>query len=420
MRKLLKNPEIAWIGIDVGNSAFATSILATLFPIFFSGVVPAEGVNLFGWTSTGLSIWGYAVSGSALTTLVASLLIGSWADRSNQRKLCFLLFSLLGASATCSLAFLDSWQSLIMGFIFANVGFAGSIVFSNSLLPFVTQEKQWDSLSLRAYGWGYISGGIILALHLLLIMKFSWFQLDSAATATRVCFFSVGIWWFLWSIPCYWTVREQGKVPAAFTLKDQWRNIVSTLKELPQRPVILWFIFAYFFANEGVQTVIAMSSPFAREALQLDQNHIIGTFLIIQIIGWPLTLGMSPLARRYGALRVFQWALAAWVLIVSYAFFMTNSVDFLILGLLVAVVLGVSQAIPRSIYARLVPRGKEAEYFSLYGLSGRSNPILGPVIFSVIADTFGSPRVAIVSLGSFFLISLILLQFVSVDRSLRD
>ncbi len=418
--KRLSKAERSWIFVDVGNSAFATSILSTLFPIYLSKLVPAEGVMLLGWKSSGLSIWGYGVSLSALGTLVMSLLVGSWADRMGMRRLCYLVASVIGAIATCFLSLLESWQALIICFMIANIGFAGSIVFSNSLLKFVTAEENWDALSLKAYAWGYISGGIMLALNLALIMKPEFWGLADAGQATRVSFFMVGIWWLLWSIPAYLKTHEtHTKSDEKLSLGYQLKQLKRTILELPKRPAILWFILAYFFMNEGVQTVIAMASPFASETLKLDQSHIIATFLIIQIVGWPLTLSMIKFSSNFGPVAVLKASMIFWILITGFAFFMTSSTHFLILGLMVAIVLGVSQAIPRSIYARLIPSGKEAEYYSLYGLSGRSNPILGPLIFSLVADLSSDGRIAIFSLASFFLLSLIPLHFVSIDRSSR-
>jgi len=416
-RARLTKAERAWIYIDVGNSAFATTVLATLFPIFFTNLIPEGGVELIpgsGVHSLAISIWGYAVSISALGTLFVSLLVGSWADRYGLRRACYLVLSLMGAAATLSLCFLESWQSLIVAFMIANVGFAGGIVFSNSLLKFVTTEGKWDSLSLKAYAWGYIAGGLMLAFNLAFIMKPSWFGLADAAAGTRLSFLLVGIWWLIWSLPAYFRIVENKESASVhkFSLFGQIKSLTKTIRELPARPVLLWFILSYFFSNEGIQTVIAMATPFAKETLQLDQTHIIGTFLIIQILGFPLTLLMTKFATRWGPIRILKAAFVFWIVIIAFAFSMTTSVHFLILGLLVAVVLGVSQAIPRSLYARLIPAGKEAEYYSLYGLSGRSNPVLGPLIFGLIADISSDSRIAILSLGIFFVLGLVPLHFV--------
>jgi len=412
----LTKAEKAWIYIDVGNSAFATTILATLFPIFFSRLVPAEGVELIsGWKSSAISIWGYGVSLSALGTLLVSLLVGSWADRYGLRRACYLILSVMGALATLSLSFLESWQALIIAFMIANVGFAGGIVFSNSLLKFVTSEDKWDALSLKAYAWGYIAGGAMLALNLAFIMKPEWWGLSGAGAGSRLSFFLVGIWWLIWSLPAYFRIQEDKEEASThkFSLFGQIKTLSQTIRELPLRPALLWFILSYFFSNEGIQTVIAMATPFAEGTLHLDQTHIIGTFLIIQILGWPLTLLMTKLSKRWGPISVLKAAFVFWILIITFAFSMTTSLHFLILGLLVAVVLGVSQAIPRSLYARLIPAGKEAEYYSLYGLSGRSNPVLGPLIFGLVADLSSDSRLAILSLGIFFVLGLIPLHFVA-------
>jgi UMF1 family MFS transporter len=413
----LTRSEKAWIYIDVANSAFATSILATLFPIFFSKQFPDEGVNLFGWVSSGLAVWGYAVSASAIGTLILSIFIGSWADRVGARRLCFLMMTLLGSVGTMALAFLTGWEQLILCFMLANIGFAGSYVFSNSLLKFATSEDRWDAISLKGFAWGYIAGGLMLALNLLLVMKWEWFGFASSDTSTRLCFLLVGIHWLLWSLPAYFRISESKEVEKErLSFFVQARSLGKTISQLPKRPMLVLFILSYFFSNEGIQTVISMASPYAEQTLGLNQIHIIGTFLVIQIVSWPLTLGMTKLSARFGAMSIFRASLAFWMMIVGFAFFMKSSLHFLILGLMVALVLGASQALPRSLYARLIPHGQEAEFYSLYGLSGRTTPILGPLLFGLVSDWSANDRWAIFSLGLFFALSLIPLYFVSIRR----
>jgi UMF1 family MFS transporter len=301
----------------------------------------------------------------------------------------------------------------------ANFGFAGSYVFSNSLLRFATTEDRWDKLSLQGFAWGNISGGLMLAFNLMLIMKPEWWGLRDAEQGTRISFFIVGAYWLLWSLPAYFRISESREVHREkLSFLHQARSLKKTILELPQRPMLLLFILAYFFSNEGIQTVISMASPFAEQTLGLDQTHIIGTFLIIQIVGWPLTLMMTRLSSKFGVMSILRASLLFWVVIVIFAFFMKTSLHFLILGLMVALVLGVSQAIPRSIYARLIPQGKEAEYYSLYGLSGRTTPILGPLAFGFVTDWSSDERWAIFSLGIFFALSLIPLHFVKISRPL--
>lgn len=301
----------------------------------------------------------------------------------------------------------------------ANIGFAASNIFYNSLLDSVAEESEWDTLSLKAFAWGYIGGGLLLALNLIMIEKFAWFGLDSKAAGSRLSFFSVGIWWLIFSIPAFFSIHElqrPGRQSFYSGLTTYFRQLSQTVKDLPKIPGLLIFIFSFALFNDGIQTVISMSSIYGKEVLNLNESVLIGTLLMIQFLGWPFTLFMIGLTRFFGSKRLLSYSLMLWVGIVAYAYFMKNATDFLLLGALVALVLGTSQALARSIYARLIPTGRQAEYFSLYALSGKMSSMLGPLVFGLIQDITNNARLSILSLGVFFILGLILLQWVSIDR----
>jgi len=416
----------AWIWVDVGNSAFATTILAAVFPQYLPSLLPEGGVQLslgpLSWQTAAISLWGYSVSFSIFVTLILSLLLGQWADHKGKRRFLFALFTLIGALATIGLGFTSDWKIALSLFILASTGFAASNVFYNSLLACVAPEKEWDSLSLKAYAWGYIAGGLVLAVNLLMIMKHEWFFLDSMAAGTRASFVMVGIWWLVWAFPAATKILETA--PESIQNARVGRSIVvrhlsqlfNLLKDIPKVPGLLFFILAFMFFNDGIQTTISMSAIFGKEVLALGEGSIIGAFLMIQIVAWPLTLGMIKLSEFFGPKRLLSFSLIIWMGISVYAFFMQTALDFWILGFAVASVLGVSQALSRSIYARLIPRGRQAEFFSLYAFSGKFSSIFGPLLFGIITDITGSARISILAIGVFFLIGLILLQLVSIDR----
>lgn len=413
--------ERSWILVDAGNSAFATTILTAVFPIYLTALVPKDGVTLnlgfISWNTSGLALWGYTVSFSALVTLFISVFLSAWADARAKRKLIFIFFTILGALGTLLLGIFRDWPSLYFSFLIANVGFAGSFVFYNSLLNFVAHDGDRDRVSLHGFAWGYISGGLMLFLNLLLIMKFEWFGLESKAAGSRLSFILCGFWWLAMSVPAMFCIHEDKNVE--LLEKSRLMLLWETIKTLPKQKALLLFILSYFFCNEGIQTVVAMSSPYGQEVLGLKQEHLIGTFLIIQFIGWPATLFMVSLTRWFGALKVYAFSILAWLAIVAYAYFMNSIYHFLALGIFVAMILGVSQALPRSIYSRLIPKGKEAEYFTLFALSGRSTPVIGPFLFAAVADGLGDPRIAIVSLATLFLIGFVSLKFVAAERLVR-
>ena len=398
-------------------------MLAAVFPQYLPSLIPAEGLRTsighYSWTSSAISIWGYTVSFSIFLTLILSLLLGAWADAAGARRIFFGLFSLVGAIATICLGFFQNWHVVLITFIIANIGFSGGNVFYNSLLPSVAKEKDWDELSLKAYAWGYISGGLMLAFNLLLILKHDWFGLSSKADGTRLSFILVGIWWLLFSLPAVLFIHERKKTDHKFqvSIRNRLKKILELFWNLPKQRMLFIFILAYALYNDGIQTVISMAAIFGKEVVQLNSSTIIGALLLIQILGWPLTLFMTKLSRRWGARNLLSTSIIIWIGIVGYAFLMKSALDFWVLGILVAIVLGASQALTRSIFTRFIPAGRHAEYFSIYALSGKFASIFGPLLFALVKDTTGNARLAILSLEILFVCGYLLLQLVSIDPS---
>jgi len=415
-----KQIQSSWIFVDVGNSAFSTTVLAAVFPQYLPSLLPAEGITIdlgfLAWKTSAISIWGYAVSLSIGLTLVLSLLIGQWADYKGHRKRMLGIFTAFGAIATILLGFTGDWFWALGFFVVANIGFSGSNVFYNALLAEVAPDSEWDDLSLKAYAWGYISGGLVLTLNLMMIMKHDWFGLSSAAAGTRASFVIVGLWWMLWTLPSLWRITESANLQSKVRLGlSSLKSIWISLRSMIYYPMALIFLISFALYNDGISTTISMAAIIGKEALQLRSETVIGTLLLIQFLGWPLTGLMIGIAKWTGAKKLLSLSLIIWLGIIIYASIMETAFDFWILGAAVAVVLGVSQALSRSIFTRLIPEGRQSEYFSLYALSGKFCSILGPLVFGLVRDMTGNVRWSILSLAAFFALGLVLLQFVSID-----
>ncbi len=407
--------------MDVGNSAFATTILAALFPIYLPSLLPKEGIQFalgsWIWQSSALSLWAYTVSGSLFITFIISPVLGAWADRGGHRKKLFSWFTFLGATSTILLSICSSWKAALFFFVLGNIGFSGSTIFYNSLLTQVAAEKDWHKISLRGFAWGYIGGGVLLAINLLTILKYDWWGLASREAGVKVSFFCVGLWWMIFSFPAILWIKEN-----EVTINLKWSEALKsfhelwrTLKGLISKRNLLLFMLSYALFNDGIQTVISMASLFGKEVLALNEETLIGTLLLIQFLGLPFTLSMNFLTRHIGAKRVLMISLFIWIGILAYAYRMTTALDFWVLGILVAFVLGVSQSLPRSIFASLIPKNKQAEYFSFYALSGKMTSVLGPLFFGIVKDAFGDARISIAAMGLFFILGVLLLSFVSID-----
>jgi len=414
----------SWVSIDIGNSAFATTILAALFPVYLPSLMPAEGleVSLFGyhWHTTAISIWGYSVSLSLLIALFLTPLLGAWADRGKHRKLLLGISALLGATATAGLFFCDRWETAMMTFVIANIGFAANNIFYNSLLPDVGEESEWHSLSLKGFAWGYVGGGVLLAINLLMVMKYEWFGWASKKEGVQWSFLSVSIWWLLFTIPPLLFIKEKLALKAneiakasEHPLRSIWNTFLSVLKNKN----LLIFMLSFALYNDGIQTVISMASIFGKQILSLPEDTLIGTLLMIQFLGLPFTLLMTKAGDKFGIKKTLTASIVFWVAIVAYAYYMKSAGDFWILGVMVAIVLGVSQALPRSIYALLIPKGRQAEYFSFFALSGKMTSIMGPTLFGVVRDMTGEVRLSILALGILFVLGLAGLAFVKIPRA---
>ncbi len=410
----------SWILIDFANSAFATTILAAVFPVYLPSLLPKEGIQFqigsLSWTSTAMSLWAYTVSFSILITLLISPLLGAWADQSARKLRVLGIFTMIGALATIGLGWCADWKSALLTFVVANVGFTASNVFYNALISSAAEEKDWHKVSLQGFAWGYIGGGILLAFNLLMIMKHEWFGWPSKQQGLEWSFVSVGIWWIIFTLPALFILKEDPPEVEA-TPRALFRRVFDlwkTIKSIPQIPYMLIFMLSFAFYNDAIQTIIAMASIFGKEVLALSESTLIGTLLMIQFLGLPFTLLMDPLEKKFGAKRVLMCSLCFWFVIVFFAYRMTNPSEFWILGVLVALVLGVSQSLSRSIFASMIPRRRQGEFFSFFALSGKMTSIMGPLLFGFVRDATGNPRLSILSLGVLFLLGIILLFFVKV------
>ncbi|APG25994.1 MFS transporter [Syntrophotalea acetylenica] len=418
----LRRARFGWCMYDWANSAFATVILAAVLPVYFVSLVPPQGVVLpiIGGPLTPTALWSYAVAGSMILVALAAPGLGALADRTGRRKLWLALLSVAGSFATCLLALAGPERYLLAAglFMLANACFAAANVFYNAFLPALAQGREMDRLSAQGFALGYIGGGLMLLLTFVLIRSPGLVGLTSPAQATRLGFFLTGLWWLLFSLPTFLFLREDMVPPtrsnAGFQLGlRSWWNV---WKELLNYPDLLRFLLAYLFFNDGIQTIIAVAAIFGKDELGLGTTTILACFLMIQFIAMPGSLLFSRIANRHGAKNAVLLSLLCFLGITLYAFRMQQAWQFWVMGVAVALILGGSQAISRSLYGSLLPAGKYAEFYSFYAVSGKFASILGPFSFGLLAQLTGSNRLAILGLGLFFLAGIVLLLTVNVSR----
>ncbi len=436
-----KREIFGWAMYDWANSAFSTTI-GTVFlgPYLASlaagaAVANADGMaRFFGIPVAPDSFFPYAVSFSVLLQVLFLPILGAIADYSHRRKQMMQIFAISGATATIGLFLVtDSlwWLGGVL-FIIANLCFGAAIVFYNAYLPDIASEDQRDRVS--SYGWamGYLGGGLLLLLNLIFYQMHESLGVPTGL-AIRINLASAGLWWLGFSFITWARLRTRHasrQLPEGKTyLKVGFSQLRHTLKEIKNFPETLRYLLAYFLYNDGIQTVIAVSATFAaaplvRGGLELDQGTLTMVILMIQFVAFGGALFWGKLAKWVGAKRSIIISLVIWSGVVIYAFGGmkgdTRVLEFWILGAFIALVMGGSQAISRSLFAQMIPEGQEAEYYSFYEVSERGTSWIGPFLFGLMNQAFGSLRPAILSLIFFFVVGLIILPFVNVDKAIAD
>jgi UMF1 family MFS transporter len=409
--------ERAWCLYDWANSAFATVILSAVLPVYFAAIAPPGGIVLGGRTIPATAVWGYTVAASMLLVAIVAPTLGNLADRHAVKKRLLILCASAGACATAllSLAGDGDWLLAAGLFLVANIGFAAGNIFYNAFLTDLAGGVEADRLSSRAYAWGYLGGGFALALVFLLIEGHTWFGLPGKGAATRLGFLLTGAWWLLFALPAFLRLKEGPVRLDAHRLQTP-ADYLRLARELAGYPDLLRFLLAFILYNDGIQTIIAIAAIFASAELSLSTGTILGCYLMIQFLAMPATLLTARLATRWGARRTVLSTLVVFAVITVYAATMRSALEFWGLGLLVALVLGGSQALSRSLYAGLVPPQRSAEFFSFFAISSKFASILGPLLFALLIDLTGSNRLAILALSVFFIAGLWLLAGVDVER----
>lgn len=430
-----------WAMYDWANSAFSTTIGTVFLGPFVAGLArtaaEAAGtstVSFLGIPVAPDSFLPYCISFSVGMQVLFLPILGAIADYSHLRKTMMQIFATIGAIATILMFFITGglwWLGGVL-FVVANLAFGAAMVFYNAYLPNIASEGERDRVS--SYGWamGYLGGGILLALNL----AFFTFSEDLGVPeelAVRINLASAGIWWLGFSFLTWSRLRPRHaarQLPAGENYASiGFKQLRKTFSEVKHFPETLKFLLAYFLYNDGIQTVIAVASIFAaapliQGGLELEQSTLIAVILMIQFVAFFGALFWGKLAGWIGAKQSVVVSLVIWSAVVIYAYGglkgPTATTQFFILGVFIALVMGGSQAISRSLFAQMIPNGKEAEFFSFYEISERGTSWVGPLVFGLANQIFGNLRIAILSLIFFFIMGLILLPFVNVHKAIAD
>jgi len=415
------NAWFGWCLYDWANSAFATVILAAVLPVYFVHLVPEGGAYVL-WSPNPVPasvLWGYGVSLSMLLVAGAAPILGALGDRGGKHHYWLSLFAFLGAACTASMFWAHQgryWLAIGL-FIAANFAFAAANIYYNALLPVLARnEQEMDRLSARGFALGYVGGGTALFVVIMFISFPGLFGLGGADVATRAGFVFTGLWWLLFTIPAIWLLQGVRAPKREQTFPSGLRGYGRILREVTAHPDLLRFLIAFLLYNDGIQAIIALSAVFAKDVLNLPRESVIGCFLMVQFMAMPGALVCGWMSGKYGSKRVILLTLALFMGATGFAATITTSWQFWMLGFVVALILGGSQAASRSLYASLVPAGRNAEFFGFYAISAKFASILGPFLFALLADLTGSPRLSILILIAFFACGALVLATVNPER----
>ena len=431
-RKWLGNREqVGWYFYDWANSAFSTTVVSVFLGPYLTSVTKAaadaEGfVHPLGLTIRADAFFPFMVSLSVLLQVLILPIIGAVADFTHLKKRIMGVFAYVGAIATLLLYFVSGGAYLLGGalFLLANVSFGAAMVCYNAFLPDIAEPDERDKVSSIGWALGYLGGGLLLALNLVFYSSHESLGVSST-DAVRISLASAGLWWALFTlIPLATLVNRQPRqqLPQGERyLTVGFKQLGNTLRKLPGYPQTLLFLVAYLLYNDGVQTVIAMSAQFGSEELGMSTDALIQLILMVQFVAFFGALAFGVVARWIGAKRAIMVSLVIWLGVTVYTYTLLQTAgQFFVMGAVIALVLGGSQALSRSLYSQMIPRGQETEYFSLYEISERGTSWLGPLVFALTIQFSGSYRLAVLSVGSFFVLGLILLPLVNVRRAIEE
>jgi UMF1 family MFS transporter len=396
----------SWIAYDAGNSAFATTVVAAFFPIFY----------LEFWASTMPKVeasiylnWTLVICNSLI--LLSGPVIGAYTDINRSTKSALNMFTIVGALFVGSLFFIDvgSWLYALVFFGIANYCFCVAQIPYDKILTKITTPNNFSIISNQGYAWGYFGGGALFLLNALMSIYPSSFGLASQAEAIRVSFLMVAIWWLLFLIPLFLNFKENKTEKHSMSVfSSSFKNIFKTLKSVYQYKNAFLFLIAFFLFIDGAHTVIYLASTFALN-LGLETSSIIQALILVQFVAFPATLLWGYVANKYGDKLVLYITITSYICIIIYSTTLSSALEFYLLAAWVGFVQGGIQGSSRGMFGKLIPKEKAGEFFGLYNVMGRAGAILGPLMVGTLLTLYGNVRIALLPIAVLFIIGGLLL-----------
>ena len=413
----LSRPEVrAWALYDWANSPFQSTVINAVFPLFFAsyaakGLEAVDATARFAWATT-IAVTIVAIAGPVL---------GAIADFKAWKKRLLAVFMVVGVIAVLMMAAIQegAWMMALAIFILANIGDRISWILYDSLLPHIAARDEMDRASTAAYAIGYIGGGILLLVNLAWILRPQTFGMPDTVVATKASFVSVAVWWLVFSFPLLRRVPEPPRIIDADETRTEnvfraaFGRVGETFHELRTFRNALLMLIAFLLYNDGIQTMIRMAAVYGAE-VGIDSNAQIAAFVLVQFVGVPFSFLFGMLADRIGAKPAVLLSIVVYTIVSIIGYFLATVWQFFVLAFLVGTVQGGSQALSRSLFARMIPRHKSSEYFGFFSIFEKFSGIAGPLVFAASVTLFGNSRAAVLSIILFFILGAIVLTRVNV------
>jgi UMF1 family MFS transporter len=418
-----KRAQLAWTMYDWANSAFATTVMGAILPNYFSAYIATEGA---------LSIWGYTVAIGSLVAALISPVLGAIADFRGSKKKFMVFFIAVGVISTALLYLVDQPGDQLLAsilYILGTIGFAGSLVFYDALLPHVANEDEIDQVSSRGYAMGYIGGGLLLLVNVAMIflgpsLLPGMDETEATKLMMRLSLASVAVWWAVFSIPILRRVKEPARMVEESEIGQNvllvgFRRFFKALRDISKFRDLFWFLLTFFVYANGIGTIITMAVAFGTD-LGFGTMILIGTLLMVQFVAAPFSILFGKLSKKLGIKKSITLSLLIYTAIAVVGYFMSEEWHFLLLGFGVAMVQGGSQALSRSLIGQLMPKSKTAEFYGFFSVSEKFNTVVGPFIMALVTDLTGDSRWGIISLVIFFIVGIIMLRGVNIERGIKQ
>ena len=420
-----KRTIFGWSMYDWAKSAYETTILGAVLPVYFvSVIVPEEGFEFRGNVYTGAEVWGFAIGSALFIFFLIMPTIGAIADMSGNRMRFFKVFAFGGAIFASTFYFANSGDVLFtLGIYFlAQLGATGSNVFYDSVLKDITTDDTIDSVSARGYALGYLGGGTDLILSFVIILLGPDMLGIDTGLASKIAITKSGLWWLIFSVFSFSRMNIVETKSGKVSIASAYSRNFTTLKKIRKFPFLLYFLISYIFFWDGLQTLINMSAVFFTEVLLLDQTQVLIVFLVVQFVAYFGAKLAGNLATKIGQKNVLYYTMFLLFLVGNAAYFVPEKqlIPVIVMGIVTAMGMGGLQSVSRSVYAAMLPKGAEGEFMGFFSVLSRFSAIWGPLIYAYVSASTGNPRLSLPVITSFFLIGYLILRNVDMDKRISE